>query len=142
MHFESTRATESPAAPMPGRGNQPLFWALLITITVICVFWGYLSPYPYNLLLWGLACIAFVLFLVLLRRSYRSIPRIEATEVRRLIACEGCGVESEGPFEKGDYVFREVGKCPRCGGQLIVKALYGVDEKTPLKRQQPPQQSS
>ena len=131
------RATEQPTAAMPGRGNQPLFWALLITITFICITWGFFSPYPYNLVLWVLACIAFILFLVLLRRNYRGIPRIEATEVRRLVACEECSVESEGPFQKGDYVFRHVGQCPRCGGQLYVKALYGVDEKTPLKRQKP-----
>ncbi len=136
MVFEKVRATEQPAA-MPSRGNQPLFWALLITITLICAALGFFNPPPYNQILWVLAGIAFILFLVLLRRNYRGIPRIEATEVRRLIACDACNVESEGPFEKGDYVFREVGECPRCGGQLYVKALYGVDEKTPLKRQQP-----
>ncbi|MFX1475269.1 MAG: hypothetical protein ACFFCO_07330, partial [Promethearchaeota archaeon] len=124
------------------RGNQPLFWALLITLTIICAFWGFISPFPYNLILYALAIIAFISFLVLLRRSYRGIPRIDATEVRRLVACDACKVESEGPFEKGDYVFREVGKCPRCGGLLYVKALYGVDEKTPFKRQQPPSSQS
>ncbi len=138
MVSESMSATEQPTVAMPGRGNQPLFWALLITLSIICAAWGFFSPYPYNLILWGLACIAFILFLVLLRRNYRGVPRIEATEVRRLVACDACNIESEGPFQKGDYVFREVGKCPRCGGQLYVKALYGVDEKAPLKRQQPP----
>jgi hypothetical protein len=134
MLSESMSATEQPSTPMPSRGNQPLFWAILITIALGCAIWGIFSVYPYNLFLWGLACVAFITFLILLRRSYRGVPRVEAMEVRRLIACEKCDVESEGPFEKGDYVFREVGKCPRCGGQLYVKALYGVDEKTPHKR--------
>ena len=134
MVSESIRATEQPTATMPSRGNQPLFWAILLTIVFVCAAWGFFSPFPYNLILWGLACVAFILFIVFLRRSYRGVPRIEATEVRRLIACEGCDVESEGPFEKGDYVFREVGKCPRCGGLLFVKALYGMDEKSSSKR--------
>lgn len=137
MISESMRATEQPSVAMPSRGNQPLFWALLITLSLICAAWGFFSPYPYNLILYALALIAFISLLVLLRRSYRGIPPIEATEVRRLVACDACGVESEGPFEKGDYVFRQVGQCPRCSGQLYIKALYGIDEKAHLKRQQP-----
>jgi DNA-directed RNA polymerase subunit RPC12/RpoP len=105
---------------------------------VACILWGFVQPFPFNIILWTVALVFLLIFLFLVYRSARGPPKIKLAEVRRLIACERCGVETEGPFESGDHVFREVGSCPRCGGRLVVKAIYTIDSKVPLKRQQPP----
>ncbi len=119
------------------RYKQPLTWALLLTLGLIFAIWGLFSEYPFNLIFWCLAGLSIIIFIVVLVRDLRGVPKMDVSEVRRLISCQSCGVESEGPFESRDYVFREVGKCPRCGGTLFIKALYSLDAKTPLKRQKP-----
>nr|MDO8132585.1 hypothetical protein [Candidatus Njordarchaeum guaymaensis] len=47
------------------------------------------------------------------------------------IACYGRGCEHVYGrlFQRGDYVRKIVGRCPRCGGELYVRAIYAVEEK-------------
>jgi hypothetical protein len=73
----------------------------------------------------------------LLARDFRRSPAITPSEVLRLIVCQSCGVESEGPFSSGDYVFRTVGECPRCKGTLYIKALYSSEAKAGAKKHKP-----
>lgn len=119
------------------RLSQPLTWALLITLALIFGIWGVTQTFPYNIILWFLSILCIVILVILFIRGLRGVPKLKALEVRRLIVCQKCGVESEGPYESGDFVFRTIGPCPRCGGTLHIKALYSIDTKTPLKRQQP-----
>lgn len=135
---EASSSGETPSLTSPTLGcTEPLYWTILFVLGVLLAFWGFLSPLPLNLILWALAAASFTAFLVLLIRGLRGLPAIEPLEVRRLVACQACGIEAEGPFQPGDYVFRPIGPCPRCGGQLYIKALYGIKASEPLKRQQP-----
>ncbi|MDO8124639.1 MAG: hypothetical protein Q6364_09715 [Candidatus Hermodarchaeota archaeon] len=130
---------QSTSQPSPAitPGRQRLWWALVITLIVIFFVWGTFSDYPFNLVLWALSVVCLAIFISLIYREIRPPKKLEQIEVRRLIVCDKCGVETEGPFESGDHVFREVGPCPRCEGQLYLKAIYGIEGKTPLTRQQP-----
>lgn len=130
------RSTSQPG-PEIAPGRQRLWWALVVTLIVIFFVWGTFSDYPFNLVLWALSVVCLAIFISLVYREMRPPQKIEFIEVRRLIVCDKCGVETEGPFESGDHVFREVGPCPRCEGQLYLKAIYGIEGKAPLKRQQP-----
>jgi len=123
------------------RQRTPLTAALLLILALAFAVWGLFSTYPINLLLWSLAVLALVILVIVLLRGRRRIPKIEASAVLRLIVCQSCGVESEGPFQAGDYVFRTVGKCPRCKGTLYIKALYSPDEKSRVKEHKPAKQS-
>lgn len=120
------------------RHRTPLTAALLLILALAFAIWGLFSPFPINVLLWSLAAAALVLLAILLLRGRQKIPKIEASAVLRLIVCQSCGIESEGPFQTGDYVFRTVGKCPRCGGTLFIKALYSPDEKSRVKGHKTP----
>jgi len=129
---------ETPHLTSPSIGcTQPLYWAILLVLGLLLAFWGFLFPIPFNLILWVLAAASFTALVVLLVRTLRWSPSMKPLEVRRLVACQKCGVEAEGPFQPGDYVFKPIGSCPRCGGSLYVKALYGIEASEPLKRQQP-----
>jgi hypothetical protein len=130
-------ASENGTSIATSRLAERFWWALLIAIVVACILWGFVQPFPFNIILWVVALVFLLIFLFLVYRSARGLPKLKLAEVRRLIHCEQCGVETEGPFESGDHVFREIGKCPRCGGKLVIKAIYTIDTKEPLKRQQP-----
>ncbi|MFX1564605.1 MAG: hypothetical protein ACFFCH_01290 [Promethearchaeota archaeon] len=132
------RATGTPGPELTAGGTgQRFWWALLITLFVVFFLWGFTQLPPFNLILWGLGLIFLVIFLLLIYRRTRAPTKLEFAEVRRLIACDKCGVETEGPLEAGDHIFREVGPCPRCEGHLYIKAIYSIDTKEPLKRQKP-----
>jgi len=124
------------------RHRTPLTAALLLILALAFTIWGLFSPSPINILLWSLAATALILLAILLLRGRQKIPNIEASAVLRLIVCQSCGIESEGPFQAGDYVFRTVGKCPRCNGTLYIKALYSPDEKSRVKEHKPTKQTA
>jgi hypothetical protein len=126
----------SPALATSG-SSQRFWWALLITLIAVFLVWGFFVDVPFNLLFWGLGLVFLGIFVILVFRGTRSPEKLEFAEVRRLIACDQCGVETEGPLEQGDHIFREIGPCPRCEGTLYIKAIYSIEKKEPLKRQQP-----
>ena len=137
------RATGEPGPELTtSSSSQRFWWALLITLIIVFVFWGFFQPIPINLILWGLSLGFLAIFVILVYRGTRSPAKLEFAEVRRLIACDKCDVETEGPLESGDHIFREIGPCPRCDGTLYIKAIYSIDSKEPLKRQQPVEATS
>ena len=38
--------------------------------------------------------------------------------------CAKCGLKNKRLFTQGDYIIKEVGKCPRCGSALMISAIY------------------
>ncbi|MFX1510155.1 MAG: hypothetical protein ACFFBR_07635 [Promethearchaeota archaeon] len=138
-----TRAAGEPGPELTAGGTgQRFWWALLITLFVVFLLWGFFQLPPFNLVLWGIGLVFLVIFLILIYRRTRVSTKLEFAEVRRLIACDECDVETEGPLEAGDHIFREIGPCPRCEGHLYIKAIYSIDSKKPLKRQHPRDEES
>lgn len=50
-----------------------------------------------------------------------KIPKYKYVKV---LQCEKCGYSVDGTMEKGDYLYRESGTCPKCGFRMFVVALY------------------
>jgi hypothetical protein len=44
--------------------------------------------------------------------------------------CPKCGLKNKRLFTQGDFVIKEVGKCPRCSATMSVSAIYA---EAPLK---------
>jgi hypothetical protein len=136
--MNETHATGEPSPALATGGSSQRFWlAVLVTLIAVFLVWGFFLGFPFNLVSWGAGLAFLIIFVILIYRGTRSPTKLEFAEVRRLIACDQCGVETEGPLEPGDHIFREIGPCPRCEGQLYIKAIYSIDKKKPLKRQQP-----
>jgi hypothetical protein len=38
--------------------------------------------------------------------------------------CDACNVDNKRPFQKGDFVVKRSGKCPKCGREMIIYAIY------------------
>ena len=55
-------------------------------------------------------------------KSYSiSIPRQKIVEE---VVCTKCGYRTIRKPTKGDYILKVVGKCPKCGGDLIIERIY------------------
>ncbi|WP_167827839.1 hypothetical protein [Pyrolobus fumarii] len=59
------------------------------------------------------------ILLATMKKQQEPKPRL-----RTRIECMRCGYRLEREYSKGDYVGLEDGECPKCGGKLIVVAVY------------------
>ncbi len=73
--------------------------------------------------------IAIVVFLA----SYMAVTYLREASTQKkedkgkvisLSKCLNCGYTSSSTYNKEDYVGRRSGKCPKCGGELIITAIY------------------
>lgn len=49
---------------------------------------------------------------------------LEALKVLTVIQCLKCGYSNVREFEKGDYILKETGSCPKCDGKLIIYSIF------------------
>ncbi|MEM2020647.1 MAG: hypothetical protein QXP80_00270 [Zestosphaera sp.] len=73
--------------------------------------------------------IAIVVFLasymaVTYLRESSAQKKEEKGRVISLSRCLNCSYMLSGIYDKEDYVGRKSGKCPKCGGELIITAIY------------------
>lgn len=73
--------------------------------------------------------IAIVVFLA----SYLMVSYLRETSTQkkeekgRVISvnkCLSCGYTASSPYSKDDYVGRKSGRCPKCGGDMSITAIY------------------
>ena len=66
-------------------------------------------------------------------RTAREVPVIRSFRVITEVSCEACGFREVREFREGDYIFKEVGACPKCGGKLVITSIYR-EEAPPTRR--------
>ncbi len=57
----------------------------------------------------------------------------EKPKLRTRVECLSCGYSVEREYRRGDYVGKSEGRCPKCGGEMIVTAVY---EERPRERRE------
>lgn len=80
----------------------------------------------------GILCLLLSLFFAYQhkrRLQFRFIPRYLSVT---LIKCSNynCNFKEEREFKRGDYIFKEVGTCPKCNNTLLIESIYAK----PLKK--------
>jgi|YelNatPaOPRAMG01_1025707.scaffolds.fasta_scaffold51178_1 predicted nucleic-acid-binding Zn-ribbon protein len=65
---------------------------------------------------------------------YTGLDRLRKLKITRMrfievVTCEACGFREEKELETGDYIFKQKGPCPKCGGPLTVTAIYSLREQ-------------
>lgn len=69
----------------------------------------------------------------MLLQTRRSVMRLalKIQPVITTISCQKCGFKNVREFERGDFVFKEVGPCPKCNDKLLVSAIYREIKEKP-----------
>jgi hypothetical protein len=62
-------------------------------------------------------------------KSVKKGIELGATKTITSIACYSCEFAEEREFEKGDFIGKSLGKCPKCKGQRYIKSIYSIEEK-------------
>ncbi|MBS7635144.1 hypothetical protein KEJ34_06625 [Candidatus Bathyarchaeota archaeon] len=66
--------------------------------------------------------LATYMFIQIRRRSISL--GFETLKVSTIIQCLKCDYRNVREFEKGDYILRDAGSCPKCGGTLIIHSIF------------------
>lgn len=71
-----------------------------------------------------LAVLAFIItYMAVSAMKSRQEP-IKKKVIVTQLKCDSCDHSERREFREGDYVGKEVGECPKCGGKLLVDAIY------------------
>ena len=74
----------------------------------------------------GVLCLVISLFFAFQhkkRMQFKLIPRYLSVTV---VKCSNsnCNFREEREFKRGDYIFKEVGNCPKCNSILLIESIY------------------
>jgi hypothetical protein len=71
---------------------------------------------------------------VLLHTRHRVLQlSLELPPVMTTITCQKCDFRNQRVFERGDYVFKDAGPCPKCNNKLLISAIYREVKEKPKK---------
>jgi UPF0716 family protein affecting phage T7 exclusion len=77
------------------------------------------------LLVIGFIAMALSVYVLLQSRRRVMKMKIEAPQVMTTIECKKCGHKSVREFQRGDYVFKELGPCQKCpDDKMMITAIY------------------
>lgn len=63
---------------------------------------------------------------LMLMAMQRGQPSRRIPSVVTVISCMGCDYREEREFKVGDFVFKRLDSCARCGKELFISAIYSV----------------
>lgn len=108
------------------RSLVPVLAAALAALTLILI--------AASLTMQHVEAAASLLFLILAAAStglvflvaQRGRPSKHIPSIVTVISCMGCDYREEREFKVGDFVFKRLDSCARCGKELFISAIYSV----------------
>ena len=89
------------------------------------------NPFSIVFLIIGFIGLASSTYMLLQTRQRVMRVSLETQPVMTTITCQKCDFKNVRVFERGDYVFKQAGPCPKCNNTLLISAIYReVKEKT------------
>ncbi|MGQ9565018.1 MAG: hypothetical protein ACUVT5_00530 [Candidatus Bathyarchaeales archaeon] len=131
--------TEAENATTPTQRISSFVFAVILITLVLSLAALYFALSAYNsgdasagiLLIIGFIGLGLSTYMLLQTR--RSVMRLalKIQPVITTISCQKCGFKNVREFERGDFVFKEVGPCPKCNDKLLVSAIYREIKEKP-----------
>ncbi|MCR6623309.1 MAG: hypothetical protein HA488_01955 [Candidatus Verstraetearchaeota archaeon] len=124
------------------KNNVLLFLSIIFSIlSIIFLFiaiiniqnaYDLLDFYSIDFLVAGILCMVVSLFFSYRHRRLLGLKLLKQSQTVTRIKCGNidCNYKEERFFQEGDYIFKEVGKCPKCNGNLYIDAIYDLELKT------------
>lgn len=118
-----------------------IFTAVLLTMLVMSVIALFLAVETYltrktvdviNMIL-SIGAIFLSIYLFMQMRKKTSLQDPSRIRVITVIKCISCNYGSTREFEKGDYILREVGSCPKCNGTLLIHSIFREPQESKKK---------
>lgn len=81
----------------------------------------------------GFVGVSFSTYMLLQTRRRVSQLSLEIPPVLTTIKCQNCDYKNQREFERGDFIFKEAGPCPKCNNKLLISAIYREVKEKPKK---------
>jgi hypothetical protein len=65
--------------------------------------------------------------------QWQKSPVEPIRQTLTILICSLCGLTKVRNFEKGDFIYREIGKCSECDKSMKIKQIYSVRLKKPTE---------
>lgn len=98
----------------------------VLIIALITLLWEYAFQGTYNPINVALSIGTILLSIYFILQVIKKPQNLffETYKTTTVIRCVNCNYVSVREFEKEDYVLKEVGVCPGCGGNLIIYSIF------------------
>ncbi len=99
-------------------------FSVVVLINAIYVYQsGEAEPWEIYVLI-GVVGLALSSYMLLQTRRRLRRFTLETQPVNTTEVCEKCGFKSVREFERGDFILKKAGKCPKCEGDKMISAIY------------------
>lgn len=102
-----------------------LLFSTFFLLQAIQAYTLYQYERGFSLLFTGVVGLALSLYMlsVYVRRP-GFIRRKEVKRMVTVVECVLCDYKDKRDYVKGDYVMKEIGECPVCGGKILITEIY------------------
>lgn len=123
--------TKSSSSPATARVSTYVLMIVLIVLalSVVALLWAVMS-FEQNQLMAGylavIGLIAMTMSAYVLLQSRRRVMsvKIENPSMMTTIECRKCGTKNVREYQRGDYVFKDLGPCQKCDDKMLITAIY------------------
>lgn len=124
--------------PEKSKGKEKTSRIVAIIIAIcIAVGAGYLMYLGITLNNFFYIIMGFFLFsfvTTLFNIGVRTVPPLmKPINTMTVIKCSKCEYSEIREFRKGDYIFKDLGKCRDCEGNAYIKSIYTIDQEKQQK---------
>ncbi len=105
-----------------------------LILSFVAIAWGALILYSNEpeayieggviLIIIGFIAMALAGYILLQSRKRVASLKIDTPPILTTIECRKCATKTTREFQRGDYVFKELEKCPKCEDNQIITAIY------------------
>ncbi|HEX9261841.1 MAG TPA: hypothetical protein VF893_04870 [Candidatus Bathyarchaeia archaeon] len=102
-------------------------YALSIVTIGLAIYWYYESPEEIMwifMALTGIISITLATYVFMQSRRHVTRMKIVPAQVMTTIECKKCETKTVREFQRGDYVYKELEKCPKCDDKQMITAIY------------------
>ncbi len=92
------------AVSLYGDTTQPFIWIYMLVLSLVSM---------------GLAT-----YVLLQSRRHVTSMKLVSPQVMTTVECKKCAIKTVREFQRGDYVYKELDKCPKCDDKQIITAIY------------------
>lgn len=104
---------------------------LLVAIINIRIDYNELDIFSLDFLIAGIICMSISIYFSYKYKQLLRLRILKTPQVVTNIKCVNkiCNYKEERLFQEGDYIFKNIGKCPKCNSDLFIYAIYTLDLK-------------
>jgi len=94
-----------------------------ITAAIVALYDGFLELSIYLLAI-GFIALALSGYYLFQSRKHVATLKMEAPQILTAIDCKSCNGIQTREFKRGDFVYKDMEKCPKCTGMGMIVAIY------------------